>query len=519
MSDLFGDINAEDFDRNLDEVIADRDYEPVKKINNITKETFQSFNVKKVKNPENDEYELIALVSNNNYFRFKTKKLAKRYSNTQLFGSHLVTKDSTELFICETPFDAMVLRQELKVQAVSIYESTSEIIDSYNILDGKKVYYVYSNDTFDNIEDELKLSNGCKKIKLDMSAHEYLAVNGQVKLFEEYINGAKNPVNVVTANLRAMRDEGVVKQKRMGLSTGFKDVDILTRGFSVDLVAIGAGTGCGKTTFMLQLSHALQKQGIKCAHMLFEQESPNETLLSLAGHYDNINYNDVFSSAIANIDYDYEFEEITESELDITNKYSDEDRQFITDNYLNPRIDEMIENGKVEIMTNDEGNADVEDALRMIRSFVIQKGCKAIFLDHTTYLTDGVENQNNAIQVLGKGLKDIMHRHGVMIFYITHLRKSKSSDTHEEGGRVRLDDFAGGKAATQYATVVFGLERDMQNDDIEAASITKLRLLKRRGVGVEPGKSVIDLKYDFKTNKLYPANCKTPVCKAAQIPF
>lgn len=508
--------NDLDFDCTIEEIISQGNSESLPKFKGLTAKTLEKYKVRTVVCPKTQKKKLFVNTGDNYYF-FEDSSFSYK-KDIKLFGKDLIKQDIKELYICDNLFDAMILNQELGLNAVSIFKDIQEILNSYELLDNKDVFYINTGKLSD-IDDYLRLNGSSKIITLQKSVFDTFQVSKDISVVKDYIDGAKAPAGIKTANISSMVKNGLVKQRSYGFSTGIRQLDKITRGFGTDLIGIGAGTGCGKTTFTLQLIYESIRQNRKCGVLMFEQDDEYETLLNIAGHFDKINYQNLFSSEIENMDYDYEFEEKKEIEFKEKSKaITPEEKEYVVENHLIPTVNSI--SNKLEIMSSENAEADVDDCLRMIRSLVIQKGCEVILLDHTTYLTDGVDNQNQAAQKLMKGLKDIMHRHKVTIIYITHLRKSKSSsDTHEEGARVKLDDFAGGKAVVQYATVILGLERDMHNEDEEIALITKLRLLKRRGMGVKPSESVIDMKYDLDTNKLYPADCVKPVSEYNNVPF
>lgn len=508
--DLFDDLEIEE---TFETLVFGGGAKGLTSFKGLNAHTLEKFRVQVV---EFEEKKTLICNLSDNYYKFKEKTFYKN-TNIKLFGAEIVN-NSKDLFICDNPFDAMYLSQFLGLNVVSIYNEPNELLDSYELIDSKNLFFIQSTDKFKDIDDLLKLNGSAKVITLNSSVTDSYAIHKNVDLVAEYINGARSPLPIKVSDIGSMIETGLVREKHFGLSTGIRALDKITRGIYVDLLGIGAGTGCGKTTFIKQLAYEMIKQEQKVGCLFFEQDDEFETLFDMAGHFDNINYNHLLASEMDDFEYDYDFAEISPVEKKQEASLPSELKDDLIQNYLTPRCEYLKD--KLDIMSSDVGDVTVEDTLRMIRTLVVQRGCKIIVLDHTTYLTDGVENQNQAAQTLMKGLKDIMHRHKVSIFYITHLRKSKSSsDTHEEGARVKLDDFAGGKAVVQYATAVIGLERDMHNEDEEVAEITKMRLLKRRGMGVKPGESVIDMKFSLDCNKLYPADCIAPVNSFKDIPF
>jgi twinkle protein len=145
-----------------------------------------------------------------------------------------------------------------------------------------------------------------------------------------------------------------------------------------------------------------------------------------------------------------------------------------------------------------------------IRYLVKGKDCKFIFLDHITALADGVESGNevnqfmrNVVSALAKLTREL----GFTLFAISHLRKSDGKKPHEEGGRVHLDDLLGATALKQWASYVFGLERNQQAENETERHTTTLRCLKDRYTGVAAGKT-LKIKYDKDTGRLLEADAQ-----------
>ena len=136
------------------------------------------------------------------------------------------------------------------------------------------------------------------------------------------------------------------------------------------------------------------------------------------------------------------------------------------------------------------------------------KDCKYIFFDHITALGDGLEDGNNVNQYMRKvvsELANLTRELDFTLFTISHLRKSDGKKPHEEGGRVHLDDLYGAAALKQWASYVFGLERNQQAEDEEVRHTTTLRCLKDRYTGLAAGQT-LQIKYNKETGKLSESN-------------
>lgn len=236
-----------------------------------------------------------------------------------------------------------------------------------------------------------------------------------------------------------------------------------------EMVLIGAGTGCGKTDWMKEdIAHNIAVHGEKCMTIFLEEPNLPLTLATISGKIDGKLYH------IPGREYDQE-------------QYA-KTRKLVSDNLLLFKVEDSIE---------------PEDVLELIREAVEGYGVKHVYLDHVTYLLDAAgEGGLEATKKLMRSLNDLNKSLPFTLYYIGHLRKKpdSKSKSHEEGGRITLDDFAGGKAITQYANFVFGLERSQQSEDPDEKNVTTLRVLKDRYTGQSTGLTV-HLRYDTDTGR------------------
>jgi twinkle protein len=233
---------------------------------------------------------------------------------------------------------------------------------------------------------------------------------------------------------------------------------------------IGAGTGVGKSTVLKAMAvHAVMTEKVKVGLLLLE-ESNRDTALSMMGmvagklfHTPNATY--------------------TPEEKDAAFKVLfAKKRVFLYDSF---------------------GQTEWEVVKERIRYMVVACGVQVILLDHLTILTDGLDedaNINQAVKVLVNELTSMTRELKFTCIAVSHLRKSQGKP-HEEGGRVHLDDLYGSSAIKQYASFVFGLERNQQADDKDERNTTIIRVLKDRYTGRSIGNTVAVL-YDTQTGRL-----------------
>ena len=166
-------------------------------------------------------------------------------------------------------------------------------------------------------------------------------------------------------------------------------------------------------------------------------------------------------------------------------------------------FDETIGTDRVFIYDS-FGTTDLDTIKGVIRYMVKGKDCKYVFLDHITALGDGLEDGNNVNQYMRKVVSELAmltRELDFTLFTISHLRKTDGKKPHEEGGRVHLDDLYGAAALKQWASYVFGLERNQQAQDETVRNTTILRCLKDRYTGLAVGKT-IKIKYNKDTGRL-----------------
>lgn len=285
-----------------------------------------------------------------------------------------------------------------------------------------------------------------------------------------------------TWNAMEYRPDGIVsgeelwaeidKPVQYGLSYPFPKLTELTYGIRTsELIVFGAGTGMGKTEFFKEIeAHLLleHKQNIGIIHL---EEQTKDTVLGLMSKHSSIKFHLP------------------------TAEYTEEQKR--------KAFDETIGTNKVFIYDS-FGTTDLETIKNTIRYMVKGKDCKYVFLDHITALGDGLEDGNNVNQYMRKvvsELANITRELDFTLFTISHLRKSDGKKPHEEGGRVHLDDLYGAAALKQWASYVFGLERNQQATDEEVRHTTTLRCLKDRYTGLAAGQT-IQIKYNKDTGRL-----------------
>ena len=229
-------------------------------------------------------------------------------------------------------------------------------------------------------------------------------------------------------------------------------------------------TGMGKSAFLKSWMYYLVQTTDKLMGALYLEENPEETVISLMS-----------LAAGANLKKNQVWDSCSEEDL----------KKFFETCGANRRIElfEPLSNTEPDYICN------------KIRYLAVARGCQVIFLDHLTYVVDDSDDPRRALNKLVKNLHDLCVELGIVVIAACHLRKSQQANkTHEEGGRVTLDDLKDSSSVKQLSDVVIGLERNAQDEDPDKANTTVLRVLKNRDFG-EKGPCTA-LYYERETTRL-----------------
>ena len=113
-------------------------------------------------------------------------------------------------------------------------------------------------------------------------------------------------------------------------------------------------------------------------------------------------------------------------------------------------------------------------------------GCKAIFIDPITNLTNGMNSAdaNTKLQEIAQELSAMAKDLDVVIFIFCHLRNPESGLAHDRGGKVLTNQFAGSRAMGRSCNYMFGIEGNKDPDlSPEERNIRHLILLDDREYG------------------------------------
>lgn len=126
------------------------------------------------------------------------------------------------------------------------------------------------------------------------------------------------------------------------------------------------------------------------------------------------------------------------------------------------------------------------DSLRADIISAVHDGCKAVFIDPITNLTNGVASgeANTQLQEIAQELSAMALDLDIVIFIFCHLKAPDSGSPHERGGKVLSHQFAGSRAMMRSCNLMLGLEGDKDPDKpLEDRNMRKLVVLEDREFG------------------------------------
>ena len=380
-------------------------------------------------------------------------------------------KDS--LIITEGEFDAMAAYQmngyvydvvsitKGAPSAVNCIKDHIEFIKSY-----KEIVICFDNDEpGEQAADEvIKILPGgrAKLATLPVKDAFDMLKEKRDKDFRQYIKGAKMfaPTTLLTG--KALAQEALrrlTESAKKGIDTGYPSLNKLCGGFKPgEIVTIVAGTGVGKTTFTLNLSYNIIKNGNPTLFMPLEMSLDN----ILSRYYELDTGRAIYTPDGVNLPNDYQ--EV---------------------------IDGMADN---IVVFDHIGSVDMEKILDDIRFAASAYDVNCIVLDHKdaamATLNEGTSDYRAIDNLMGQ-LKKVAIETGVCIILVTH--QSRSSDDKEDN-KASLSRVRGSQGVAQNSDMVLGLER--QRD----SHVTKVKTLKAHRLIGKYGD--FELLYDASTKRM-----------------
>lgn len=296
-----------------------------------------------------------------------------------------------------------------------------------------------------------KDANDCLKEGASKAAHKAITFN---------VSKAKNSRIVWGREVH----EAAREPAKWGYSWPWEHINEVTRGIRLgETIYIGAGVKLGKSELLNALAaHFIKEHGWK-VFMAKPEEANNKTYKLVAGKIVGRVFHD------PKVDFDYEA--------------YDKAGEVIADKMAMVNLYQHL--GWESLKT------DIREAA--------SNGCKAIFIDPITNLTNGMNaaDANTKLQEIAQELAAMALDLDVVIFIFCHLKSPDAGPDHEHGGAVLSSQFAGSRAMMRSCNLMIGLEGDKSPDlPLEEKNMRRLVLLEDREFG---NTGVFPLYWDHRT--------------------
>lgn len=225
-----------------------------------------------------------------------------------------------------------------------------------------------------------------------------------------------------------------------------------------EITLVTAGSGIGKTTMVRAIAHNFGTvQGLRIG-CLFLEETPARTAQGLM-------------SCTARVP------------LHLQNELPEEERLSLE---ARKEIFEKTLGSGNFVFYDHFGSIEGDNLISQMRYMAVSETCDFLILDHISIAVSGLEGDND-VKVLDRlmtQLASLTQETGVGIIVISHLRKKDGKGkSHEEGGKVTLDDLRGSGALKQLSFTIIALERNQQDEDERMKHVISVKVLKCRHTG------------------------------------
>ena len=388
----------------------------------------------------------------------------------QLFGQNLFPDTGTRLTIYEGELDAasgyaaMPTWPHMSIPngAAAAKKDIQKVID---LCQGYETVVFF----FDHDDAGIQAAQDCAAV-LPPGKAKIARLEKYKDASEALQNGDMEAIRRAIYDAKAYRPDGIVDAKSLKhlITTPnqlceheypFKGLNKKLHGIRYgELITLTAGTGSGKTALCRNLATHLLQQGERVGILELEASNRNTALglMSCAvgkplhiGEHDPEQLERHFLDTLANYDL------------------------YLFDGF---------------------GSFDPDTIYQRIEYLASGLECRIIFLDHISILLSGLEgDERRMLDQTMTRLRSLVERTGITLFLVSHVRRTHSDQTHEEGARINLGHLRGSHSIGQLSDGILALERDQQASGQKA--LTTVRVLKNRYSG-ELGVAC-KLKYDL----------------------
>lgn len=281
------------------------------------------------------------------------------------------------------------------------------------------------------IEDAMKVLPEAIVAKLPCKDANACLMEGKAKAFiAAVVFNAKKPKNTRIVSSQEV-EEKARKPVEWGFSWPYKALTKLTRGIRLgETYYLGAGVKLGKSELLNDIAaHLIKEHGWKI-FVAKPEEANHRTLQGVVG------------KLVSKIFHD--------PQIPFDNVAFDEGMELVKDKLF---------------MLNLYQELTLEGLKEDIRA-AASEGCKAIFIDPITVLSNGLNaaDANTMLQKLAQELAAMAMDLDVVMFMFAHLKAPEAGPPHERGGAVQSYQFAGSRAMMRSAHLMLGLEGNKDPD-------------------------------------------------------
>lgn len=418
------------------------------------------------------------LVAQKIRFKDKTFKFLGEPKKALPFGAHCWPKTGKHLVVTEGEIDALSMSQvqENRWPVVSISCGAGPQV---------KKYFAKHADYFNGFERVVLMFDmdepGREAVKMAASVLGSRAVIADLPLKdanEMLVEGRVEELVNAFWRAKEFRLDGIVELKEMlptmlltpemGKSWSLGPMTELTYGRRPkEIWVLGAGTGSGKTDFLLQETAHVCTEHQEPVGLFFLETPKEEVAIRLAGKVKGIPFH-VPDGSWTEDDLKSALEELSSGS-----------RVFLYDSF---------------------GLTDWDRVKEGIRHLAHAHDVKYFVVDNlTAFLVGADDERREAERVMGEA-SGLCQELDVFIWMVSHLNTPEGRP-HENGGQIMLRHLKGSRAIAAFAHYAIGLERDQQAEDEAQRRTTTIRFLKDRKSGRATGKT-FQAQYDFTTGLL-----------------
>jgi twinkle protein len=402
------------------------------------------------------------------------------------FGAHAFPKTGKMLVVTEGEIDALSMSQvqgnEYPVVSIGCGAGTGEatkvrkyIAKHLDYVRGfEKVVLMFDNDEpgRDSARAAAEVIGGAACIaELPLKDANEMLVEGRTK---ELINAMWRAKPYSPEGVVALSDivDSVLATPAQGKSYALPALTQATFGWRYgQIVVVGAGTGAGKTDFLLQeAAHAITVHN-ESVGLFFLESTPRDVAIRVAGKIKGKTFH------VPDGSWKQEDLESAVRDLAATNKV------FLYDNFGISEWDR------------------IRDRIRFLRH---SHGVRYFVVDNLSAFSAVADDERRELERVMAEIAGLAQELDAFIWVVSHLSTPEGGKSHEEGARVMARHLKGARAISHWAHYIIGLERNQQSDDEAERITTIIRFLKDRFTGRANG-FTFSAKYNFTTGMLVEA--------------